>query len=91
MGRLTGKVAIVTGAAQGMGASHAKMMAAEGAKVVLTDVNEQGGSALAAESMMSLVLKAGSKLLLPLKQNLVLLMCWLIMRAFSAQLRVLMA
>lgn len=49
MGRLTGKVAIVTGAAQGMGASHAKMMAAEGAKVVLTDVNEQGGSALAAE------------------------------------------
>lgn len=49
MGRLTGKVAIVTGAAQGMGASHAKMMAAEGAKVVLTDVNEQGGLALAEE------------------------------------------
>ncbi len=49
MARLTGKVAIITGAAQGMGASHAKLMAAEGAKVILTDVNEKDGAAVANE------------------------------------------
>lgn len=49
MGRLAGKVAIVTGAAQGMGEAHARLFVQEGAKVVLTDVNEEGGQALAAE------------------------------------------
>lgn len=49
MGRLTNKVAIVTGAAQGMGAEHARRFVEEGAKVVLTDLNEQKGNALAAE------------------------------------------
>lgn len=49
MGRLGGKVAIVTGAAQGMGEAHARRFAREGAKVVLTDVNEEGGRTLAAE------------------------------------------
>jgi len=49
MGRLTGKVAIVTGAAQGMGEAHAKMMVAEGAKVILTDLNKAAGEKLAAE------------------------------------------
>jgi 3alpha(or 20beta)-hydroxysteroid dehydrogenase len=49
MGRLNGKVAIITGAAQGMGASHARRFVAEGAKVVLTDLNAEGGAALAAE------------------------------------------
>lgn len=49
MGRLTGKVAIVTGAAQGMGEAHAKMMVAEGAKVILTDLNKDAGEKLAAE------------------------------------------
>ena len=48
-GRLAGKVAIVTGAARGMGASHARRFVAEGAKVVLTDMREQEGRALAAE------------------------------------------
>lgn len=49
MGRLNGKVAIITGAARGMGASHARVFAQEGAKLVLTDVNEDGGAALAQE------------------------------------------
>jgi len=49
MGRLDNKVAIVTGAAQGMGAAHAKRFVEEGAKVVLTDLNEEKGQAFAAE------------------------------------------
>lgn len=49
MNRLEDKVAIVTGAAQGMGASHARAFIKEGAKVVLTDLNDEKGQALAAE------------------------------------------
>ena len=37
MGKLDGKVGIVTGAAQGMGAAHARRFISEGAKVVLSD------------------------------------------------------
>ena len=37
MGRLNNSVAIVTGAAQGIGAAYAKAMAAEGASVVIAD------------------------------------------------------
>ena len=40
MGRVEGKVAIVTGAASGMGRADARLLAAEGAKVVVTDLNE---------------------------------------------------
>ncbi|HKQ83683.1 MAG TPA: glucose 1-dehydrogenase [Steroidobacteraceae bacterium] len=43
MGRLAGKVAIVTGAAQGMGEAHARRFVTEGADVVLTDINEDLG------------------------------------------------
>ena len=49
MGRLTGKIAIVTGAAQGMGEAHARRLVAEGAKVLVTDVNAAAGEALTAE------------------------------------------
>jgi 3alpha(or 20beta)-hydroxysteroid dehydrogenase len=45
---LEGKVAIITGAASGMGAVEARLFAAAGAKVVVTDVSESG-KALAAE------------------------------------------
>ncbi|MBY8860392.1 glucose 1-dehydrogenase [Nocardia sp. CA2R105] len=47
MGRLNGKVAIVSGAARGMGASHARRFAEEGARVALTDLNQESGAALA--------------------------------------------
>ncbi len=43
MARLEGKVAIVTGAAQGMGAATARLFVHEGARVVLGDVLEEKG------------------------------------------------
>ena len=49
MGRLNGKVALITGAARGMGASHARVFAREGARLILTDRNAEGGQALAEE------------------------------------------
>lgn len=49
MGKLENKVAIVTGAAQGMGESHARTFLKEGAKVVITDLSSTKGEALAAE------------------------------------------
>ena len=49
MARLQDKVIIITGAAQGMGETHARLCMAEGAKVVLTDINSEKGEALAKE------------------------------------------
>ena len=47
MGLLEGKVAIITGAAQGMGEKHAIRFIEEGAKVVLTDIQDEMGQKLA--------------------------------------------
>ena len=44
MGRLDNKVAVITGAAQGIGALMAKALADEGAKVLLTDVQDTDGA-----------------------------------------------
>ena len=49
MARLQDKVIIITGAAQGMGETHARLCLEEGAKVVLTDINSDKGNALAKE------------------------------------------
>jgi 3alpha(or 20beta)-hydroxysteroid dehydrogenase len=49
MNQLAGKVAIITGAAHGMGAAHARRFCAEGARVLLTDVAADEGRALAGE------------------------------------------
>jgi 3alpha(or 20beta)-hydroxysteroid dehydrogenase len=49
MNRLAGKVAIVTGAARGMGEAHARLFAQEGAQLIITDVLEAEGQQLAAE------------------------------------------
>jgi 3alpha(or 20beta)-hydroxysteroid dehydrogenase len=49
MGRVDGKVALISGGARGMGASHARLMASEGAKVVVGDILDDEGKALADE------------------------------------------
>ena len=49
MGRLDGKVAIITGAASGIGRGSALCLAKEGAAVVAADLNSQGGEQVIAE------------------------------------------
>ena len=48
MGRVSGKMAFNTGGAQGLGEATARMLAREGAKVTVTDVNGKGADAVAA-------------------------------------------
>ncbi len=57
MGRVEGKVVIITGAASGLGAADARVLAREGAKVVLTDINGEQGRAVSAEIENSLFLE----------------------------------
>ncbi len=47
MGRVDGKVALVTGGAMGMGESHCLLLAKEGAKVIVTDIDTKAGEATA--------------------------------------------
>ena len=49
MAKLDGRVALVTGGARGMGEAHARALAAEGARVVIGDVLEAEGAAVADE------------------------------------------
>ena len=48
VGRVAGKQALITGAAQGLGAAIALKLAQQGARVMLTDINEAGAAAQAA-------------------------------------------
>jgi len=49
-GKLSGKVAIVTGGSQGFGAGIVKKFVEEGARVVIVDINEQAGQRVAGEN-----------------------------------------
>lgn len=49
MGRVQDKVVIVTGAASGLGEADARLLAAEGARVVMTDINRDRGAEIASE------------------------------------------
>jgi 3(or 17)beta-hydroxysteroid dehydrogenase len=49
MGRVSGKIALVTGAASGLGKADAHRLAEEGAKVVVTDINSAAGAQLERE------------------------------------------
>ena len=49
MGKLDGKVAVITGAASGMGASTARLFVSEGAQVLVTDMDVRRGQAVANE------------------------------------------
>ncbi len=48
MGRVDGKVAIVTGAGSGLGEAMARLLAREGARVLVTDINREAGERVAA-------------------------------------------
>jgi NAD(P)-dependent dehydrogenase (short-subunit alcohol dehydrogenase family) len=52
-GILAGRVAIITGAGGGLGAAHARVMAAEGAAIVVNDINEAAAQAVAEEIKLS--------------------------------------
>ncbi|PAF23026.1 short-chain dehydrogenase [Terribacillus saccharophilus] len=64
MGKLQNKVALITGGASGIGAATARLFAAEGAKLVLVDLNEEKGKMVEEE------LKAAGKEAVFIKTNI---------------------
>lgn len=48
MSRVAGKVAVVTGAAMGLGEAMARLLVREGAAVVVTDINQDAGAGVVA-------------------------------------------
>ncbi|UTR08482.1 glucose 1-dehydrogenase [Alkalihalobacillus sp. LMS6] len=70
MNRLEGKVALITGAANGMGASMAKLFAQEGANVIATDIQMENLEEVAA------AIKAEGGSILPLKHDVTLEEDW---------------
>ena len=61
MGKLKGRVAIVTGAAQGIGKAIADKLAAEGATVVVADINGEGAERAAPEGGMGMQVDTSSE------------------------------
>src|SRR5947209_15456512 len=65
MGRFDGKVAIVTGAGRGIGAAHARLLAYEGAAVVVNDLGGdakgEGADATAAQQVVEEITAAGGR------------------------------
>jgi NAD(P)-dependent dehydrogenase (short-subunit alcohol dehydrogenase family) len=65
MGRFDGKVAIVTGAGRGIGAAHAKLLASEGAAVVVNDLGGdakgEGADATPAQQVVADITSAGGR------------------------------
>ena len=53
--RLTGRVALITGAARGMGAAEAHLFAREGARVIVADVLDAEGRKIADDINLSLI------------------------------------
>lgn len=51
--KLSGKVAIITGAAMGIGRACAELMARDGARIIVADINEEAGCAVADEILAS--------------------------------------
>src|SRR3954451_22368514 len=49
MGLLDGKIAVVTGAGRGIGRGHARLLAAEGAQVVVNDLDVEAANTVVAE------------------------------------------
>jgi NAD(P)-dependent dehydrogenase (short-subunit alcohol dehydrogenase family) len=56
MGQLNGKAGIITGAASGIGAACARVLAREGARLVLTDVDQAAGERVAGETGSTFIL-----------------------------------